>query len=291
MKCFLALCFGLFLFSGCVPARPPSSTEVLDTTQPGAGKPAPALISAFFGLDHALPTSSNQICNNAKGQNGMPVVFPLELEMTSLQAGDFQIVTQSGQLKSVYCVTPAPALDPGEFRTLLLIGDYGTKNDQPVRVNVVGGLLDSTSQFNFKGQSVSVTPLEAGPTLVLAHLATKAEWSRKATRATSCPSQSVQVVRVTWAGGVTRPDGAPVGEAERLAYQVTLESANGSRRVITPFALADLSDNDNNHDLCLDVSDQVTRVWFKAGLLVDPAGDFNPATEIQITPNLVYQTR
>jgi hypothetical protein len=255
MKWFLVLLCGLLCVS-CVPARPPISTEVSDTTQTSVSTPAPALMSAFFGLDHALPATSNQLCQNAEGQNGMPLIFPLELEITTLQAGDFRVVTQSGQVKPVYCVTPAPALDPGELRTILLIGDYGTKSDQPVRVKVVGNLLDKTSQYNFKGQTVGVIPLEAGPTLVLAQTAPKTEWSQKTSRASACPSQSVQVVRVTWAGGITRPDGAPVGEAERLGYQVMLESAGGNKRLHTPFALADLGDNDNNHDLCLDVTDR-----------------------------------
>jgi len=241
------------------------------------------LISAFFGLDHALPNAANELCSGAGGQNGMPVVFPLELDVETIQAGDFKVQTRSGKSHSVLCVTPAPAFDSGELRTILLIGDYGNQKDPPVRVSVVGNLLDSSQKQNFKGQSISVIPLEAGPTIVLAQKAPKAEWSEKNSEATVCPSKTLQVVRITWAGGVTRADGKDVGEDERKAYRVTLKRPDGSESTVTPFALADLNDNDNNHDLCLDLEGTATQVSFKAGLLVDPRGDVNPDTQLKVT--------
>ena len=39
------------------------------------------------------------------------------------------------------CVTPMPALDVGELRTILLIGEYGSAENQPVKVDIVGNLL------------------------------------------------------------------------------------------------------------------------------------------------------
>lgn len=51
---------------------------------------------------------------------------------------------------------------------------------------------------------------------------------------------------------------------------------------IAPFALADLDDGDNYHDLCLDTDDRAFSVSFPAGLLVDPADDLNPATQVEV---------
>ncbi len=273
---------GALGLSGCISA--PSSTAQTDTTPATVTTQAPELLSAFFGLDHALPGIANMICSGAKGQNGMPVVFSLELDIDSLQAGDFAVRTQSGQTKSVFCVSPAPATDPGELRTMLLIGDFGSKQDPPVQVQVVGNLLDKTKQRNFKGRSIEVIPLAAGPTLILAEVAPKSEWSQKSSRgATACPDSSKQVVRVTWTGGVTRLDDADVGDPERLAYSVRVAGADGAERDIVPFALGDLNDGDNNHDLCLDTVDRALWVSFPAGRLVDPADDLNPATKVDVS--------
>lgn len=282
---FTSLTLALTLVA-CVPGnRRLANTNPSDTTSSGINQPAPALLSALFGLDNALPQQASLgLCPGAGNQDGMPVVFPLELDLNTLQAGDFQVITQGGAQHGVACVTPAPATDPGELRTILMIGEYGSKTDQPIRVEIVGNLHDKAGQKNFRGQSVRVIPFEEGPILVLAQVARQTEWSQKTSKATTCPSTTVQVVRVTWAGGITRPDGKPVGDEERKAYQVTIEETGGSQREVVPFDLADLDDNDNNHDLCLDVREPPKQITFKAGLLVDPAGDLNPQTRIQVTP-------
>lgn len=110
---------------------------------------------------------------------------------------------------------------------------------------------------------------------MLAQVAPENEWkSKEATSniANICPTNTVQVVRVTWAGGVSRPDGQPVGELDRQAYRIRI----GGNEIV-PFALADLNDN---HDVCLKEAGQPELVSFLAGLLVDLAGDRNPATRI-----------
>ena len=52
---------------------------------------------------------------------------------------------------------------------------------------------------------------------------------------------------------------------------------------LVPFAIGDLGDGDNNHELCLDRSGLPQRVDFPAGLLTDPREDLNPDTSITIT--------
>jgi hypothetical protein len=98
-----------------------------------------------------------------------------------------------------------------------------------------------------------------------------------------CPEGTQQVVRVTWAGGVTKPGGDEADDVERAQYKVTVLLEDGSKIEVTPFALADLGDGDNNHKLCLDVTGTPQSVYFPAGYLTDPREDLNPDTTIAIS--------
>ncbi|MEM8660164.1 MAG: hypothetical protein AAGF35_04695, partial [Pseudomonadota bacterium] len=97
-----------------------------------------------------------------------------------------------------------------------------------------------------------------------------------------CPEGTQQIVRATWAGGITKPNSQPADDVERLIYKVTTVSQDGTVAELTPFALADLGDGDNNHKLCLDSTDKVTAVSFAAGYVTDPRDDLNPATSVVV---------
>ena len=66
------------------------------------------------------------------------------------------------------------------------------------------------------------------------------------------PLGTKQVVRVTWAGGITKPGGEEIAEVERAAYRVTMSFGDEGETELVPFAIGDLGDGDNNHELCLD---------------------------------------
>ena len=269
-----------------------SSRETVDTT-PDLGLPRQAdgtsadLLSAFHGLD-ALPFVSHRICLGSRGFGGMPVIFSTEIDTETLQAGDFLVTRASGETHPLHCVSVLPAVDPGELRTVLLIGDLGpSDSDPPVSVEIVGNIHSMDKTLNFRGARQSVVPLADGPSLTLAKSVD--DWTRTGTlgprraRGSLCPVDgTLQAVRVTWEGGVTLVDGSEPGEAERDLYSVTVEASDGSTRVITPFALADLGDGDNNHMLCLNVTDRPLSVAFPAGILTDPNDDPNPATSLEI---------
>jgi len=249
------------------------------------GQPA-RLLSAFFGLDNGLSLRANLFCLGASGKDGMPVVLSHTIDPETLQPEDFQIVTQSRAVHTPHCVTLRPAQDPGELRTVLLIGEFGdASDDPPVSVHVVGDLFaDGTlagDRVNFRGTQTQVTQLEAGPFLVLAKVVPEDEWSME-TRGTACPPGIQQIVRVTWAGGVRLPNGDELGDVERELYRVSVKRGDGSSAEIVPAALADLEDRDNNHFLCLDTSAPVVSVSFPAGHLVDPNGDLNPDTQVAV---------
>ncbi|MDX1697019.1 MAG: hypothetical protein R3308_01980 [Thiohalobacterales bacterium] len=250
-----------------------------------AAKEQPArLLSAFFGLDNALPFRINRVCFGGSGKDGMPVVFSHTLDADTLQPEDFNIVTRSGEASMPKCVTLRPAQDPGENRTVLMIGEFGSADDDPpASVQIVGEVLsDGTPSVDFNGARVDVTPLAAGPSLVLAKALTEDEWTTK-TRSTSCPKDVKQVVRVTWNGGVRLPNGDDPGDTERQLYRVTVERADGPSDEISPVALADLKDRDNNHLLCLDTADPAIAVSFPGGHLVDPNMDLNPDTRVAVS--------
>ena len=272
-----------------------TSLDLTDTTddarlpREGDGRSA-ELLSAFFGLDNALPFLSRLICRGAPGMDGMPVIFSTEIDHTTMQAGDFRVTTASGATGQMHCVTLLPATDAGELRTVLLVGEFGeAETDPPSRVEIVGHLHSIDGTLDFRGARVDVTPLAPGPSLVMAEIADPTArdlgLGQRRTDGDDCPTDGIQqAVRVVWAGGVTLENGDEPGDAERDLYRVTVRAEDASEREITPVALADLGDGDNNHLLCLDTADTAVSVSFPAGVLTDPNGDLNPATSVAVRP-------
>jgi hypothetical protein len=247
--------------AGCARTPPPRTT--LDDAPP-------RILSAFFGLDHALPDAARLLCRQAPGLDGMPVTFSRRV-VGAPDPAAFAVRTRSGALLRPVCATTRPADGPAKNHTVLLIGDIGREpDDPPVRVEVTGSLpLDQGADA--RGLSAPVTPLVDGPTLVMAL------GVAPGSVASDCPRETRQIVVAVWAGGVTpRPGGS---DAEHLAgYRV--ETDGGQR---APFALGDLHDRDNYVHLCLDTLDPARRVSFRAGVVVDPRGDLNPATSVAVS--------
>lgn len=305
----LALCaFPLLVtMTSCKPAqdlqavarydRKLTRTSAVDTTETKVTGAVDAqgrkahLISAFFGLDNKLPRPANfAICPGAYGADGMPVIFSHEVDVDTVDPGDFKVARASGELGKILCVTLAPADDEGELRTVLLAGEYGSVDDPPVKVEIVGNLLAIDGSVNFQGASAPVTRLEDGPTIVLAEVvppdrfglgkqATDLVWGG----GTGCPRGTKQIVNVVWNGGVTKPGGDEVDDVERILYRVTVVGDDGDETSVTPFALGDIKDGDNNHRLCLDVEGTPKSVFFPAGHLTDPNEDLNPETRLAVT--------
>ncbi|MBC8100773.1 MAG: hypothetical protein H7Y11_15140, partial [Armatimonadetes bacterium] len=250
----------------------------------------PTLLSAYFGLDNALPFAANRLCRGAANLDGMPIIFSMVIDETTLDKADFAVTTASGVVSTPVCVTLNPAIDLGELRTVLITGEFGNaESDAPVRVEIVGDIFASAdSAVNFLGASVEVTPLAAGPFLVIAETIPLAQWqldrASGSQQGDGCPSvDTAQVVRVTWAGGISNSAGDEAGAVERDLYRVTLQLPDGTQSEVTPFALSDLGDGDNNHLLCLDQRGEPLSVFFPAGYLLDPARDtLNPDTTVAV---------
>ncbi len=284
----------LVLSAGVAVADVTSSAQTDTTGDQGLPRAANGqsaeLPSAFFGLDNGLLRVANRICRGASGQDGMPVIFSTEVDHTTLQAGDFQVTTQSGRVGHVQCASFLPATDPGELRTVLLVGDFGdAEADPPARVEIVGHMHSLDGTLDYRGAAIAVTPLVPGPTLIMAEVLTgdevDADLGTRRTDGDDFLTEGVaQSVRVVWAGGVTLEGGDEPGAAERDLYRITVRATDGTEREVTPVALADLGDGDNNHLLCLDTADAPISVSFPAGVLTDPNEDLNPATSVAVRP-------
>ncbi len=242
------------------------------------------LLSAFFGLDNSRRIRFRTVlaCRGFKGSDGMPVIFSTEIDNNTLDVGDFLVKTASGKIGRVGCVTLRPADEAGEKRTVLVIGEYGSRDDQPATVEIIGDVKSLDGAVNFKGAQVEVIPLEAGPTMILSEIVPRENWHLGT--GGNCPSDGVKnVVRVTWTGGITKPGGAEIDDKERKLYRVTVRKPDGGLETVRPIAIADLNDNDNNHDLCLGIAGEPLSVVFPAGALTDPNEDLNPETEVKVS--------
>ncbi len=231
------------------------------------------LISAFFGLDDGI---------GPMGQDGLPVVFETEVDVASLDAEDFLVTTASGEVGTVQIVTPFPANDDGEMRTILLVGDFGSADDQPVTVEIVGDVLSEDGTVNYNGAAIAVIPLEAGPSLVFAEVVPEEDFG--AADVGTIPEEGGTVIRTTWDGGVTQPDGTPLDETDLANFTVSVELETGEIVDVNPVAMSDLGDNDNNQLLYIPVEGTPLTVSFAAQQVTDPNGDFNEATQVDVAP-------
>ena len=233
----------------------------------------PRILSAYHGLD-ALPDRASLICPTmVGGTDGMPVVFSVQIDLNTVTASAFVVETADGQNVTPLCATLAPAFEPLELRTVLLAGDFGTAEAPPRAVEVVGDVLDVAGTPLRGIRSEQITPLAAGPELVLAERFAP----DTSGLAGECPDGTQQVVQMTWAGGVHGVGHLPLGEAQRLGTILTLEDG----REINPIALAD-DDPDNHVHACLDTDSPARRITVAAGLFEDPGGDPNPATLVDV---------
>lgn len=251
-------------------------SEGPDTDAPSDTSPdSPArILSAYHGLDE-LPAGVALICGvGGIGEDGLPMVFSVQLDEDSVTPASFAVETYGGEMVTPLCATLQPADEPLERRTVLLAGPFGTAEAPPRAVEVAGAVLDVAGASVEGLRTEDITLLEAGPSLVLAERFDPDTPGL----AGECPGETLQVVQLTWEGGVSGPDGAALAEAQRTAVSFTLD--NGE--VAAPIALAD--DDPDNHVLaCLDEASPAQSVTVSAGTFHDPGDDANPETTIEIT--------
>ena len=240
------------------------------------------LVSAFFGLDNALPSI---LCTQPGNQlDGMPVNFKYPLDAATLSGSDFEVVDSLGNIHIPICARLAPANDNGENRTVLLLGEFGTAvTNPPVEVRVVGDLLtidiisgeSACSEIvNLNGISTTnVIPLADGPSLFFAQ--------RIDGNLNEC-SSGTQTIQVAWDGGIT-PYISGDTEYDLFEYYVGYSDSSGVLIPHVPISIADVNDNDNFHQLCFSTSEEIIKISMMANTVEDPNQDPNLYSEIDVS--------
>ena len=232
------------------------------------------ILSAYHGLD-PLPPRATRLCGMlpAGGQDGMPVTFSVQINSASVSAAAFAVETSSGEIVTPLCATLRPAIETLEKRTVLLIGPFSVDDSLPLSVEIVEQLEDVDGNSLVGLRSEKVTPLAAGPSLVLAERFAPDTLGLEG----ECPIDTAQAVQLTWEGGVTGVQGAALAEAQRTAISVLLSDGNS----VHPLILAD-DDPDNHVIACVAETSPAVSVSVAAGFFHDPGDDANPETRIDV---------
>lgn len=261
-----------------------SLLTILKLTTNVKSQDSTAIVSAFFGLDNSLPILANALCLGANGLDGMPVNFNYPIDASSLSETDFEVIDSLGNSNTPLCAVLAPANESGENRTVLLIGDFGTAGtNTPVRVNVIGELFTTNTlsnesscseTINLNGSyTTNVVPLNNGPSLFFAQ---KIEGSIN-----ECGS-GTQTIQVAWNGGIT-PYINGDAESDLFEYYTGYSDSSGVLIAHPPIAIADINDNDNYHQLCFDVNEEIVKISMLANTVEDPNQDPNLYSEIEVS--------
>ena len=240
------------------------------------------LVSAFFGLDNALPG----LLAGRLGIliDGMPVNFRFPLDSSSLSETDFEVVDSLGNIHIPMNAVLSPANENGENRTVLLLGEFGTAvTNPPVEVRVVGDLftIDTLPEesayseiINLNGiTTTNIIPLADGPSLFFAQ--------RIDGNLNECNS-GTQTIQVAWDGGIT-PYISGDNESDLFQYYIGYSDSSGVLIPHIPISIADINDNDNFHQLCFSTSDKIVKISMMANAVEDPNHDPNSYSEIDVS--------
>ncbi len=232
------------------------------------------ILSIYHGLD-PLPPLATRLCGlpPARGQDGMPVVFSVQVNSETISPTAFSVGLSSGEKVTPLCTTLRPAMEPLEQRTVLLIGAFSPGNLVPVSVEIVEELEDVNGISLLGLKSENVTALASGPSLVFAENFTPNNPGLNG----ECPGKTEQAVLLTWEGGVTGPDGADLAEEQRTAVSILLQDGKS----IHPLKLAD-DDPDNHIIACIAEKSPAISVTVSAGYFHDPGNDSNPRTRTNV---------
>ena len=242
------------------------------------------ILSIYHGLADIPPVATQLFCNlpPAPNQDGMPVVFSVQVDSETITPNAFAVGLSSGETVTPLCATLRPAEESLEQRTVLLIGAFSPDDSVPVSVEIVEQLEDENGLSLLGLKSENVTSLTAGPSLVLAERFRPDNPGLQG----ECPEEIEQTVLLTWEGGVTGPSGADLAEEQRTAVSVSLQDGNS----VNPLLLADddppPGPTDNHTIACIAEKSPALSVNVSAGYFHDPGDDANPETRIDVTPKI-----
>lgn len=235
----------------------------------------PELLSAYLGVvDIPLPQLLEDItgCEQAVGDEGMPLVLSVQIDASTLDPEDIMITTESGATYFPTCTTLAPADEADELRTILLAGPLGSADDLPVNATIVGQ-LSSIDGVELNGLSSEVTLNSNGPELALAILQPQTARPDGIRRLLS-----LRRIQTTWQGGVTGEFNSTLGLEELLGFRIIDENGNAH----IPLGFEDLDDGDNHVVLRVPPGITPVRIEVQAGTVFDPTNHPNPETFVDL---------
>ena len=245
------------------------------------------ILSAFYGSDDVGGLNPFGF-PSPDDRDGMPVVFAQELDQDTLDSADFKITTKSGAVYYPNRATLSPADGEGENSTVLMLGEFGSADDQPISVEIVGDLYSLDNDVNYKGESIGVVPLESGPSLVNAKIVSTDLFDTN-NFIGEIPENGL-VVQTTWDGGVTKPNGQELNEDDLQYFTATFLDENVDLIEAQPAGMSDLDDGDNHQlpyfkfDEGVNVETLVlVSVSVEGGFVTDPNDDVNDASEVIVT--------
>ena len=245
------------------------------------------ILSAFYGSDDVGGLNPFGF-PSPDDRDGMPVVFAQELDQDTLDSADFKITTESGAVYYPNRATLSPADGEGENSTVLMLGEFGSADDQPISVEIVGDVYSLDGDVNYKGESIDVVPLESGPSLVNAKIVST-DLFDTGNFIGGIPENGL-VVQTTWDGGVTKPNGQELNEDDFQYCTAIFRDENVDLIEAQPGAMSDLDDGDNHQlpyfefdeDVNVETLELVS-VSVEGGFVTDPNGDVNDASEVIVT--------
>jgi hypothetical protein len=245
----------------------------------GEAEPDARILSIYHGLTDITPYATQLLCDlpPARDQDGIPVVFSVQVNSETITPTAFAVGLSSGETVTPLCATLRPAVESLEQRTVLLIGAFSPDDAVPVSVEIVEQLEDANG-FSLLGlKSENVTTLSAGPSLVFAERFNP----NNSGLDDECPKKTEQAILLTWEGGVTGANGADLAEEQRTAVFVVLQDGTS----VNPLSLADddFGQTDNHIIACIGQKSAAVSVSVIAGYFHDPGDDANPETRINIS--------
>lgn len=270
--------------------------------------PAAAPLSGYFGANNVFPLKALTFCDLPlwKQVDGLPVVFPEQIDPASLSLTAFQV--RVGELvTNPVCVLLEPATSAFSAATGYVMYDANQANSfenytvllafpaatltpgTAATVEVVGEVVSEPhadgSRTSFRASRVVATDLGAGPRLIHARRLSAGEIPMTAGTVplvgTYCPSQTVDAALIVWQGGVT-VSGAELTTAQQSAFTMTVQAGDGTLSTRMVDAIAEASgDGDNNLIIC-SFSGRIQKVSVAAHTVTDPSRYWNPATDVQI---------
>ena len=256
--------------------QPGPVTLAVDSGEAGPTMQSPVVLSATLGVSDIpipWPLASITGCPQKVGDEGLPVVFNVQVDERSLSPKDFTVTTASGARIKPTCATLRPANESDELYTVLLAGPLGSSTDLPVMVEVTGNVR-SLDKESLRGlQSPPVDYGQEGPTLELAFL-------DSARPACSSLGASTEIA-LTFNGGVTGPARAEFTTNDLDGFHL-LDTTGGS---YNPLGFDDLNDNDNHVVVCVPEGVVASQVTVEESTVYSVTNNPNKV-DLNITPTL-----